>query len=314
VGGGVGIGVGGQESGDVGDVFAGGDQGGLLVAGAARLPEADGGEQAVAKAFATDGVLHGSALAHVVFDRFGGATVAERAVFALVGAAQVPDVADARAFGVGGAAGDGVGQLHDLEGEAGRRGQRVGVHAGEAGAAERADLSFDLGGEAGFVAKREGGADLHADGAGCLRGAQLFGAGGAAGQPEGQAELAELGGFGFVARTIDGFAGRVEGGGAARGGVVSAGGGGLDHEAVHLAGGFARERGGGRGRGDDGEEAGTLERGGLGQEVARIEFHPDGFVGVGVFDVEPEAGGLAGREFVERAGDGPGDARAHEHV
>jgi hypothetical protein len=91
VAGGVGIRAGGEEAGDGGGFRAGGKDGwfgdGRLSGrgGGAGLAEADGGEQAVAEAFAALGAFDGAALGDVGVGRFRRAAVIERAVGAAEG-------------------------------------------------------------------------------------------------------------------------------------------------------------------------------------------------------------------------------------
>jgi len=96
---------------------------------AAPLTEPHGGQQSIAHALAPASLLEASVLAHVIVNGLRGAAVAERAILASIGFAQVTEVAPAHARVVDLRLGQGALELQDLEWKARRRGQRIGGDA-----------------------------------------------------------------------------------------------------------------------------------------------------------------------------------------
>ncbi len=135
------------------------------------------------------------------------------------------------------------------------------------------------------------------------------------GEPERDAEFAELADVDGIARAVDRFSDLRELHPAARRRVVPAGSPCLDDEAVHTAVGLL-EHGGGEGVGGyNGQELRPGERWKLALDiVARVKAHGGvvGFVRAG--DVEGVLRALVVNEAVEHAGDLERDARAHDDV
>ena len=155
-------------------------------------------------------------------DGLGRAAVAEAAVLDAVGGAEVAEVADALARLVDGRRWARVpAELDHLEGEAGGRGAQVGEDVDRARSRDwRQDALLEVGGDAGLVAVGEEGADLDAGGAGVERLAELLGRAGAAGEPEGEAELAHLVEVDHVALAVDRLAALVRARSSPRGGAL----------------------------------------------------------------------------------------------
>ena len=101
-------------------------------------------------------------------------------------------------------------QLHDLEREAGRRGDGVGAHVKALVAQPRHQLGTQVGCEAGLLAHREQGADLHTGRTGRERGGQTLRGAVCPGQPERQAQGGDLVEVGVVTGPEDGLPEVVE--------------------------------------------------------------------------------------------------------
>ena len=123
------------------------------------------------------------------------------------------------------------------------------------------DLSFERVSQSRLGAEGKRGADLHAGGAGRAREAQPGRGGVGAGQPERQLEPGDGGEVDLVEVVVDGLAEVVEVARPTRGGVVSAGAGAFDDEAVRAGGRVGGQAGGQVVGGDDGQESGPAQRG-----------------------------------------------------
>ena len=80
--------------------------------------------------------------ADIIFRRFGRTPIANRAVFLPVSVAQIAEITEAEARGIGAVAR--CWQLHDLERKAGGRGERIGEHADFAFLTELQGLAFEV--------------------------------------------------------------------------------------------------------------------------------------------------------------------------
>ena len=177
------------------------------------------------------------------------------------------------------------------------------------------NLLFDVGPNAGFLAERKRRADLDAGRAETQRFGQLADGAVRTREPEGQFQFTDFFQLHHVARAVNGFALGVQLHRPARRRVVTTGGFALDDEAVDLAAGFARERHGQRGRGDDAEEIRTFQRRGLATaKCRRVKGGMKFLAGQRAFDVNFQLDGFAARQPVQHTGDGAGNARAHQHI
>ena len=203
--------------------------------------------------------------------------------------------------------------LGNAEGEAGGRDPPVGPD--EEVAAERAlaDSGLDVIGEAGLVAVCEHGSGLDAGRTQGEGGSQPVGRGLAAGDPHRQSEGNDRGDVDLVALAVDRLAQAVEGTWPARWGVVTAGAGALDHEAVGARGWVgdqaAREVVGG----DDGQHERDGQRGDPGDHRTAAEQHSVGPSATLLPMTDGEADVLPGGQPAHERGDVGGVARADEH-
>ena len=259
------------------------------------------------------GVLDRAALLHVHVHRLAGAPEADRAVGALVGLAQVRQVAQARAVLVDLGLADRALEADHLEREAGGAGARVVAH-GEVAGAQPVEREV-AGGirEPGLAAEGEQGADLHALRAGLDRGGDLVGGAVGAGHPEGQAEGGHLRQVGLVAGAVDRGTVLVELQAPTRRGGVPTGRGPLDDEAVGADLGVAGQVGGELVEGDDGQEVGPGQGRQVGAEqVDRVGLDEPLHGATG--DVDGDPADLPGRQRAQQLGHLARDAGPHEHV
>lgn len=120
VSGGVRVGTGWKELGEVGEVIASSDEGKFVNSFGTDLGEAGSGGEGIADALAAGGLFDGATFAEIIRERLGGTAVADRAILLAVEVAQVAEVANAAASVVIGGVGEGFFELGDFEGETGR--------------------------------------------------------------------------------------------------------------------------------------------------------------------------------------------------
>ena len=130
--------------------------------------------------------MGGAAFAQILFERLGGATIADGSIRFAVEVAQVAEVANAAATAVMDRVGEGLSELSYLKGKTSGGSNRVSEDVSLTDTAEGDGLAFEFRLDAGFFAERERRSDLDA------RSAQLEGFGEfarmaiTASEPEGQ--------------------------------------------------------------------------------------------------------------------------------
>ena len=250
----------GQELREIREHVAAGDERRFVIARGAVLAEPNGGEEAVAQAHASHGVLRSTTLELVdpLYLRWTG--VAEPPLGSHVRHAELAHVAGLRAGCEDGTIPECAGELDHLEREAARRGSGVGANLESSGAGLLDEARLEPGLEAGFLAERKRCAHLNADGSGRERLTQLRSGPVGASEPEGSVEQAKGLEIHFVAGPVGRLPLGVEVERPSRRRVVPARGGSLDDEAVGRLGRACQKRRRQIHRGHDGEHLGPHQR------------------------------------------------------